>query len=147
MIAFSLHHCVDILFPPVVEEPRIIKLGFADLPDIKGLIQHQQSQPVASIQEGRRRWIVRCADSVVSSRFQQLRLPLLSAVKRSRSQWPVVVMHASPRKLDRFAIEPKSLLDRPAQRANAKWRHQLVYRPAIADDRRFGAVQKRALRR
>jgi hypothetical protein len=53
-------------------------------------------------------------------RLEQFNPPFLSPVERGGSEWPIVMMHAAARQLDRLAIEKQAFVYRPGKRPDAK---------------------------
>ena len=147
MIAVTQHHGVGVALPPVLERHAVV-VGILPLrPAVEGLVHHQHAQPVADVQERRRRRIVRGSDGIETGSLQDLHPPFLRPVEGRRSQRTVVVMHAAAGHLHHLAVQQETLLDGPLDRADAEQRGHLVEHLAAADHARDGSIQAGALRR
>src|SRR5580698_3606651 len=103
MVAVAHHHGRSIPLPPFVEVTAVVILHLAHFPHIEGLIQNQETQAIARVEERRRWWVMRGADGVIAGRFQQFHTTFLSAIECSSPERSIVVMHAAPGKLDGFS--------------------------------------------
>src|SRR5512133_665916 len=105
MIAVTVHHRVQIALPPVIEGDMIITNIFSVAPTIERLINHQHAQPVASLQESRRGWVVRAADGIESTGFEDFDFALFRTRIGGCSQNSVIVMHTAALQQSRYAVE------------------------------------------
>ena len=110
VIAIAEHHRRGVRPPPLVELARHVVLDLGRLPDVEGLVEHQQSQAVARVEERLGRHVVRRADGIEACGLQQLDATCLGAIEGRGAKRPVVVVHAAPGQLDGHAVQQKSLL-------------------------------------
>ena len=105
MIAIAQHHRGDILLPPSVEIGAVVELDLVSLPHVEGFIQHQESEPIACIQECGRRRIVRRPHCVHARGLQQLHAALLCTIERSCAKRSIVVVDAAAGQFDGPAVQ------------------------------------------
>ena len=68
MIAVPQHHRRNILLPPFIEVAAVIELDLVRLPHVERLIENQQAEAVARVQERGRRRVVRRAHRIHARR-------------------------------------------------------------------------------
>ena len=112
-------------------------------PDVKRLVNHQDAEPVASVQKGLGGWIVAGADRVVTIGLENFQAALLGAVEGGRAEQTIVMVDAAAAKFGRHPIEQQPFFRAEFQRADAKDRLGRVHQTAVFPDFRPGLVEGR----
>lgn len=71
MVAVAQRHALDVALPPIIERTVIVEGVFAFAPAVERFIDHKQAQPVAGVQEGRGRRVVRASHGVEAGQVNQ----------------------------------------------------------------------------
>ena len=120
MVAIPAYLRAKILLMPVIPEIMVIAFLLSFFPTVEGLIHHQNSHPVAEIEEFRSGGIVTGAQSIESHLLEHLQLTLRSAGIESSTKGTQVVMIADSLELHPFAIEQETIVRSELDRADAE---------------------------
>ena len=66
MVAVPVDHGLQVFVRPLIEQSGVAVLFLRDCPSVCQLVHHEESHPVAEVEEFRRRRIVGCADGVAA---------------------------------------------------------------------------------
>ena len=143
MISIAEHHRVDIALPPLFEIPVIVFRILGSFPHVERLIDHQHTEPVASVQKGRRRRIVAATNRVKTIRLHQFDAAFFGAINSNRTQDSVVMVQATAPQLERLAIDAKTLCRVDFDFSDSKVGRDPVNNPVVGENFYFRAVNMR----
>ena len=109
------------------------------------LVHHQQSQPVAGIEQLWRGRVVRRAVGVAAHVLEAAHAKLLHGIRHGHADAGVILVVAGAEQLQRAAVEEEALVGVEAERANAKRRVAGVYDLVAHADLSVQRVQRGAV--
>ena len=147
IVAEMMHQIHQILFHPILEILMVSVLHLGCLPLIEGFQHQHHTHLVADTHQLGRRHVVRSSDGITAHILHDSDLTAKCRFVCSRSQRSEIMMVADSLKLQRFAIQEKSLVRNNLQRTDSERSLILVLQFAAFVDFRHSRVEHRSFGR
>ena len=128
VVAVAKHHGLGVARAPLVEEEVVVGTYLLRTPTVEGLVDDEETQFVAGVEERGGGRIVAGAHGIVAGFLHEAGLAVLGIGVGGSTQQTVIVVDASSEEFDGLPVEEESLGGVPCDGADAKCRVALLHR-------------------